>query len=138
MKDIKKIFVVGCGRWGTFIAWYLDHIGHEVSLYGRPSSKNMKELLETRKNEYIELTDSMRLTTSLEEISGADIVVISVGAQQLRSVAEQIAALGIRDRTFVLCMKGIEISSGKRLSEIASETLDPSNSVAVWLGPGHV
>ncbi len=36
-----KISVLGCGRWGTFIAWYLEEIGHQVTLYGRESSKNM-------------------------------------------------------------------------------------------------
>jgi glycerol-3-phosphate dehydrogenase (NAD(P)+) len=51
---------------------------------------------------------------------------------------EQIAALDPKDKIFVLCMKGIEIKTGKRLSQIAEEHLDPSNKVAVWLGPGHV
>ena len=35
-------------------------------------------------------------------------------------------------------MKGIEIDTGRRLSEIAEESLGENNSVAVWLGPGHV
>lgn len=35
-------------------------------------------------------------------------------------------------------MKGIEISTGRRLSEVAAAATDPSNSVAVWIGPGHV
>ena len=43
-----------------------------------------------------------------------------------------------RGKTFVLCMKGLEISTGKRLSQVAGEYLDNSNAVAVWLGPGHV
>ena len=34
-----KIAVIGCGRWGSFIAWYLDKIGNEVTLYGRESSE---------------------------------------------------------------------------------------------------
>ena len=46
-------------------------------------------------------------------------------------------ACGDRNRTLVLCMKGLEIGTGLRPSEIAS-TLDDTNSVAVWLGPGHV
>ena len=49
----KNIFVIGCGRWGSFIAWYLDRIGHNVTLYGRSSSANMKQFLETRKNDYL-------------------------------------------------------------------------------------
>ena len=35
-------------------------------------------------------------------------------------------------------MKGIEIGTGRRLSEIASQGLDASNKIAVWIGPGHV
>ena len=33
-----NIFVIGCGRWGSLITWYLDRIGHHVTLYGRKSS----------------------------------------------------------------------------------------------------
>ncbi|MDD4422841.1 MAG: 2-dehydropantoate 2-reductase N-terminal domain-containing protein, partial [Eubacteriales bacterium] len=29
------ISVIGCGRWGSFIAWYLDRCGNKVYLYGR-------------------------------------------------------------------------------------------------------
>ena len=35
-------------------------------------------------------------------------------------------------------MKGIEISTGRRLSQIVSDGLEGNNNVAVWLGPGHV
>ena len=35
-------------------------------------------------------------------------------------------------------MKGLEMGTGARLSQIAAELLHPSNTVAVWLGPGHV
>ena len=70
-----KLFVIGCGRWGTFIAWYLDHIGHEVTLYGREGSKNMETLMRERKNEYITLPDSLQLTNSLEGTKEADTIV---------------------------------------------------------------
>ena len=63
-KGKKNIFVIGCGRWGTFIAWYLDKIGHDVSLYGREQSANMQELLTERKNKYLTLSDTMHLTTT--------------------------------------------------------------------------
>ena len=33
-----NITVIGCGRWGSLITWYLDHIGHRVTLYGRAAS----------------------------------------------------------------------------------------------------
>ena len=82
-KNAKNVFVIGCGRWGTFIAWYLDKIGHRVSLYGREQSRNMKELLETRKNSYLALSETTHLTTTYEDIHKADYIIISVGAQKL-------------------------------------------------------
>ncbi len=135
---MKKVFVIGCGRWGTFIAWYLNKVGHEVSLYGRESSKNMAELMSTRKNKYLEIPESLNLTTDLSPIKYADYVIISVGSQTLNDVITQVSDLGVKDKIFVLCMKGIEIETGRRLSQIASGGLDVSNEVAVWLGPGHV
>ena len=134
----KKIFVIGCGRWGSFIAWYLDHIGHNVSLYGRSTSKTLQKLMDTRQNEYLSLPKTIQLTGSLDELQTAEIIVISVGAQKLQEVAKDLEAQGIKDKTVVLCMKGIEIDSGRRLSQIISGTLDHSNKIAVWLGPGHV
>ena len=50
----------------------------------------------------------------------------------------QIAAQGVSGKTFALCMKGIEVTTLRRLSEIAEEAVGGSNDVAVWLGPGHV
>lgn len=137
-KGKKDIFVVGCGRWGTFIAWYLDKIGHEVSLYGRKQSENMKKLLETRKNEYLSLPETIRLVTDYQDIQRADYLVISVGAQQLPEVVSGLAEHAICGKTVILCMKGIEIETGRRLSQIASDGLERSNQIAVWLGPGHV
>lgn len=132
-----KITVVGPGRWGSFIAWYLDSIGHKVTLYGKRESDKMQEFNLRRKNDYVELPLSLELSTNLESLLPAEVIIISVNAQGLRRFFEEIAPMEIKDKIFVLCMKGIEISTGKRLSEIAEECLDPSNKVAVWLGPGH-
>ena len=133
-----KISVIGCGRWGTFITWYLDHIGHEVSLYGRESSKHMQQLMKERKNNLLELKESVTLTTSLQEVATSDVIVISINAQGLQALMEELDKLELRNKTFVLCMKGIEIATGRRLTEIVKDNTDESNQVAVWLGPGHV
>ena len=135
---VKKIFTIGCGRWGTFLAWYLDRIGHDVSLYGRPSSARMKELMEIRQNEHLHISDSLTLVTSYDTIKDCDIVVISISAQQLQDVANTLKELELKDKILVLCMKGIEIETGRRLSQVVTDTVDRSNKVAVWLGPGHV
>lgn len=133
-----KLTVIGCGRWGTFLAWYLDRLGHAVTLYGREGSARMRRLLEEHKNDLLTLPGSVRLTTSLAEAVEAETIVISIGSQNLQGLMHQLAAHGVWDKTVVLCMKGLEADTGRRLTEIVCDTLDATNRVAVWLGPGHV
>ncbi|MBR5217307.1 MAG: glycerol-3-phosphate dehydrogenase [Oscillospiraceae bacterium] len=133
-----RIFVIGCGRWGSLITWYLDSIGHEVTLYGRAESARMQRFLACRENDLLRLPESVALTTELDGVQSAEVVIISVNSQGLQALMDELQPLQLRGKTFVLCMKGIEIGTGRRLSQIAEENLHPSNKVAVWLGPGHV
>ncbi len=133
-----KITVIGCGRWGSLITWYLDRIGHSVTLYGRENDPSMIRFIETRANDVVTLPESIRLTTDINDVPSGDAVLISVGSQSLRGLLGELRSLGIKNSTFILCMKGIEIESGMRLSEVTRECTDPSNNVAVWIGPGHV
>lgn len=132
-----KIFVIGPGRWGSFIAWYLCKIGHNVNLYGRENSKNFIELKEKRENGMIVLEDNLKLTSSLKEALDSDVIHVAVSSQKFRNICEDLNALGIRDKIVCLNMKGIEISTGKRLTQVGEEILDKSNKLSVWLGPGH-
>jgi len=134
-----KITVIGCGRWGSLIAWYLDRVGHSVTLYGRENSAHMQSFLNTRSNGLLTLPQSVGLCCSLSEaVSDAETLILSIPSQGLRGLMGELSVLGVENRNLVLCMKGIEIESGKRLSQIAEENTHPSNRVAVWLGPGHV
>ncbi len=135
-----KVSVIGCGRWGSLIAWYLDKIdrGLSVTLCGRPTSPHMQRFLATRQNDLLTLPESIELSTDYACIEDADIVVISIASQGLDGLMRQLASYGPEGKIFVLCMKGLEVESGRRLSQIAEVTLSPTNSVAVWLGPGHV
>ena len=134
-----KITVIGCGRWGSFIAKYLADLGYSVTLYGRATSQNMAALLDTRANALMRLPDSIRLSTDLADaLSGAEAVIVSIGSQQLRGLAAELRDTGFDSGTVVLCMKGLEISTGKRLSVIVREELGVGVRTAVWLGPGHV
>lgn len=133
-----KITVIGCGRWGSLITWYLDSIGHEVTLYGRKTSKTMERFLRERKNDLLELPESVSLTTDIAAAKEAQVIVISVNSQGLQGLMEELKPLDLTDKIFVLCMKGIEIASGRRLSQVVNDNTDFSNEVAVWLGPGHV
>lgn len=133
-----KITVIGCGRWGSLIAWYLDSIQKEVTLYGRESSKHMQRFIRERKNDLLTLPDSIQLSTDLACVTNADVIVISINSQGLQKLMDELKSYDITNKIIVLCMKGIEIGTGRRLSQIATDNLDFSNEVAVWLGPGHV
>lgn len=134
-----KISVLGCGRWGTYQAWYADKIGHDVLIWGREGSRNLKQLAEERKNEYLELTPSMALTNDLEmAVNHGEMIIISVSSQQLRQVAKQLNQLDVKNKTFVLAMKGIENETGMRLSKVMAEEIEAQINVAIWVGPGHV
>ncbi len=133
-----KITVIGCGRWGSLITWYLDSIAHDVTLYGRENSKNMQRFIKDRKNDLLEFPESIKLETNLACVKEADVIVISVNSQGLQALMDELKQYELTEKIVVLCMKGIEISTGRRLSQIANDNLDFSNNVAVWLGPGHV
>lgn len=133
-----KVSVIGCGRWGSFIAWYLHSIGHEVTLYGRVGSRHMERFMQERTNGLVSFDETVHLTCDLEESLTGEIICISIGSQNLSGLMEQIAACGVKGKTFVLCMKGIEVTTLRRLSEIAEQAVGAENDVAVWLGPGHV
>ncbi|MBR3838023.1 MAG: glycerol-3-phosphate dehydrogenase [Clostridia bacterium] len=134
-----NITVIGCGRWGSFIGWYLDQIGHKVTFYGPADTPHMQRYLETRTNGMLTLRDSIGLTTDIKEGLQAETVVISVPSQSFRGLLHEILDTGIdiSKKTFILCMKGIEIESGKRLSQVFEEVVGDEVSLAVWLGPGH-
>ena len=132
-----NITVLGCGRWGSFLAWYCDHTGHNVTLWGRPDSHHMARLLVERRNDYLTLPPSIRLTQNLSTALTADVCIISINAQHLRLFLKELRAEGVTDKKFILCMKGLESGTGKRLSTVFNEELK-GNRVAVWVGPGHV
>lgn len=134
-----KISVLGCGRWGSFIAWYLANRGNDVYSWGPEDDYSYQILKTTGKNEYVQLDSRITLTCNLEEaVTRAEIIVISISAQGVRGFMQRIMKYPVQDKIFVLCMKGIEIASGKRLSEVLVESGVASDKIAVWVGPGHI
>lgn len=134
-----KVSVLGCGRWGSFIAWYLCNHGHEVTLWGSEEGNSYRVLKETGKNEYVELDSRITLTCDLQEaLSRAETVIISISSQGLRSFMKRVMEYDVSDKNFVLCMKGIEVASGCRLSEVLTQSGISAQKIAVWVGPGHI
>lgn len=134
-----KISVLGCGRWGSCIAWYLDHIGHDVVSCGLKDAPELQQLLSTRHNDYLTYPDSIEVTYDLDyAVNRAEVIVISISSQHLRSYMEDIAKNDLDGKSIVLCMKGIEVTTGCRLSEVVGDFVDERRTpVAVWVGPGH-
>lgn len=133
-----KLSVLGCGRWGTFLASY--HCAkNEVLLWGRPGSRGLAQLRAERRNEYQTLPESLLLGDDLGvALAFGPVVVISISAQQLRQLASQIQQYDVKGKTFILCMKGIEVATGKRLTQVFREEVTQPVGLAVWVGPGHV
>lgn len=138
-----NIAVLGCGRWGSFHAWYAHRIGHNVMLWGRRGSPHLAELCAARKNEFLTMPEEVRLTDDLgAALRFAEIVIISIHAQALRAFlrdlrdAERMSE--VAGKRVVLCMKGLEIGTGKRLTTVVREELGDAVHPLVWVGPGHV
>jgi len=134
-----KVSVLGCGRWGSCIAWYLDKTGHQVLSCGLENAPEFITLRDTRKNDYLEFPESIEISSDLGyAIERAEVIVISISAQHLREYMADIAKHNLDGKIIVLCMKGVEESTGCRLSEVVSSFVDEEKTpIAVWVGPGH-
>ena len=135
-----KVSVIGCGRWGSCIAWYLSAIKqHQVVLYGRSTSSDYQRFTQTRKNEYLTLPEEIELTDDLHKAINSDYLVVSIGSQSFRAFLKDLVNReDVKGKTFILCMKGLESGSGKRLTQIFREEVGAVAQVVIWVGPGHV
>lgn len=134
-----NISVLGCGRWGSCIAWYLDKIGNNVYSWGLSEAPDFQQLKREHKNEYLSYSPKMTVTDDLEAaIEHGEVIIISISSQNLRSFLQRVNKYPLDGKIFVLCMKGIEQTTGKRLTEVFEEYIDTEKTpVAVWVGPGH-
>ena len=131
-----NISVLGCGRWGSFLAWY-HSAKNDVTLWGREGSRSLAALRETGGNRYLKLPERVCLTSDLgAALESAQLVVISISAQELRALARCIQAYPVAGKTFILCMKGLECGTGDRLTQVFRSEVTQPVSVAVWVGPG--
>lgn len=134
-----KISVLGCGRWGSFIAWYLTQRGNQVTSWGPEGDLSYEVLRQTGANDYVRLDERITLTCDLERaVTTAELIVISISSQGLRGFMRRVMQFPVSDKVFVLCMKGIETGTGKRLSQILVESGVSPDRIAVWVGPGHI
>jgi glycerol-3-phosphate dehydrogenase (NAD(P)+) len=135
-----KATVLGAGSWGTTFAQVLWDAGTPTVLWARDavivdainaSHENPRYLPE------ISLPPALTATTDpAAALDGADLVVFAVPAQTLRASLASWAPLIPPGALQVSLLKGIELGSAKRMSEVIMEVLGvPQSQVAVVSGP---
>jgi glycerol-3-phosphate dehydrogenase (NAD(P)+) len=135
-----QVAVMGAGSWGTTVAKVFADAGNEVRLWARRAEVADDVRDNHRNSAYlgdIELPAAMTGTTDpAEALNGAEIVVLGVPSQSLRENLQNWKDLIGPDASLVSLAKGIEHSSGLRMSQLISEVADvPSECVAVLTGP---
>lgn len=138
---MTHIGIVGTGAWATTLGILLARTGHETVLWSR-SEARAAELTSARVNERsvpgVEFPDSMSVTASLEgSFTDTNLVIVAVPSITVRENIRQIAdALPIGSNV-VCATKGIEIESGKRMSQVIREELPGfgAERIGVLSGP---
>lgn len=132
--------IVGSGSFGTAISKVLAPNLESILLVGRDESVVEAINSEHKNPRYlrnIELPENIRSSTDLSAASDHPLIVFAVPTSATRHCAEAIAGNGLPESTVLLsCAKGIEKTSGDRMSEILREVF-PKNPVAVISGPNH-
>lgn len=134
------VAVMGAGSWGTTFAQVLCDAGAETVLWCRRPEVADAINVSRRNADYlpdVELPVSLRATADARQaLSGADIVVLAVPAQTLRQNLTGWAALIRPGAVLVNLAKGIELDTGKRMSEVVAEVTGwPAEQIAVVTGP---
>jgi glycerol-3-phosphate dehydrogenase (NAD(P)+) len=131
---------MGAGSWGTAFAMLCADAGEDVVLWARRDTVAAQVRAEHRNPDYlgdIELPDSLRATSDPEQaLAGAEIVVLAVPSHALRDSLTDWSAALPRAATFVSLIKGIELDTRKRASQVIRElTGAPYSHVVVVSGP---
>ncbi|GHA03255.1 NAD(P)H-dependent glycerol-3-phosphate dehydrogenase [Streptomyces echinoruber] len=140
MSEPIKAAVFGAGSWGTAFGMVLADAGCRVTLWAR-RAEVAEAVNSTRVNaDYlpgVQLPENVRATTDpAEAAAGADFTVLSVPSQTLRENLAAWAPLLAPGTVLVSLMKGIELGSAMRMSEVVEDvTKAPADRVAVVTGP---
>ena len=140
---MKKICVLGAGSWGTALAVHLANLGFPVWLWGRP--EDGIDLIKSQRVNYrflpgIEIPDNVYPETDLAlALQDIEVLVMSVPSQALRPVLQKVQEYLPPQAFLVNTAKGLEISSGQRMSQVVQEVLgrDCRDRFAVLSGPSH-
>ena len=131
---IETIGVVGAGAWGTALAINAARAGRRAILWGRDSGA-VRAMEQSRQNATylpgIPLDPSIRITADIDDMADTDAILLVVPAQTVGKVA---GALCQGVQPLILCAKGLDRSSDRRLTEVIRD-VSPDRPLAVLSGP---
>ncbi|MEV7226531.1 NAD(P)H-dependent glycerol-3-phosphate dehydrogenase [Polymorphospora sp. NPDC051019] len=134
------VAVLGAGSWGTAFAKVLADAGNEVTIWSRREQVAATIRATGTNPDYL---PGLRLPANVtatadagKAISGAWLVVLAVPSQTLRGNLAEWASFVGSDATLVSLMKGIELGTTKRMSQVIVETAGvAADRVVVVSGP---
>ena len=137
---MTRAAVFGAGSWGTTFAKVLADAGCEVTLHARRPELAKAITEEGENKDYlpgIRLPEAVHATSDpAEALLDAGIVVLAVPSQSLRENLTEWAPLLPSDASLLSLMKGIELGTTKRMSEVIREVTGAGpDRVAVLSGP---
>jgi glycerol-3-phosphate dehydrogenase (NAD(P)+) len=137
---MTRAAVLGAGSWGTAFAQVLVDAGTDTMLWARRHEIAAAINATHRNPDYlpdVQLSPALRATADAQEaLRDADIVVLAIPSQTARSNLVHFTELIGRNSLVVSLMKGIELGTGKRMTEVICEVTDiPADRVAVVTGP---
>ena len=133
--------IIGGGSWGTALAIHLERAGYEVSLWVHDPAR-IEEILSSRENRtYLpdfKLSERIRPSSDLAEVlGGQQLLVWVVPARFCRDLFRRAAPLMEERARLVIATKGIEPETGRRMSQVATDSLGRTPRVLAALGgPG--
>ncbi|WP_130797658.1 NAD(P)H-dependent glycerol-3-phosphate dehydrogenase [Streptomyces otsuchiensis] len=137
---MTRVAIFGTGSWGTAFAVVLADAGCDVTLWARRQDV-VDTITRTRTNpDYlpgVPLPERVRATNDpAEAASDAEFAVLAVPSQTLRDNLAAWSHLLPPDTVLVSLMKGVELGTTKRMSEVIQEVAKvPAGRVAVLSGP---
>jgi len=131
---------MGGGSWGTTFAQVLCDAGTETVLWCRRHDVAETINATSRNHDYLpefDLPSSLRATADAEQaLAGAEVIVLAVPAQTLRQNLSRWVGFIAPGALLVSLMKGIELDTGKRMTEVIAEVAGwPREQIAVVTGP---
>jgi glycerol-3-phosphate dehydrogenase (NAD(P)+) len=134
-----KVAVIGTTAWGTTLSLLLQRKGLDVTLWAR-TEEEAERLNRDRGNPRLPgfiLPKELCLTASMEKaLHGAGLVILAVPSQSMRQNARLLKGYVARSMLILSVTKGLELGSGKRMSQVIAEELaELSPNICVLSGP---